>query len=249
MYLKKKSILGLLLIIAVCAFAGCEKEKSDRANVEQETEKVFNNSEKEDREAVLEESEITGLQEKKYIEFPYQLEEGVMIDALFQYSGMNPDCGDEEGENIGAIQLINESEQYIESSKITMLMEDGTALVFQIEDVPSGNTVMAFDVNNTAFDEQQLVSEIKAEISYAENRSLHENEVTISIEETGIYLSNQTENAIQNMTVIYHCDMDGVYFGGKSYKKQVELLGIGESTMVSAEECYFGEATVVRIQY
>lgn len=246
--MKKQKILGMFLLTMILMFAGCGKENSETVDVSTETIRK-ETAETDDLNVGQVEDEGVVKQEKAEIEFPYQLEEGVMIDALFQYSGMNPDCGDEEGENIGAIQLINDSEQYIESSEITMLMEDGTALVFQIEDVPSGNTVMAFDVNNTAFDEQQLVSEIAAEVSYAENSSLYEEEVTVSIEETGIYLGNQTENAIPNMTVMYHCDMDGVYFGGKSYKKQVELLESGESTVVSAEECYFGEATVVRIQY
>ena len=51
------------------------------------------------------------------------------------------------------------------------------------------------------------------------------------------------------MTLTYHCVLDGAYFGGKSYQKNVEVLGAGESITLDALECYLGEAAVVKISY
>lgn len=249
MRLKHWETFFLLIIISVFILTGCRNNRTDITD-----QRIEQNSDVADAKAESEnENAETGkgnTDEEKSIAFPYELDDGkLIIDTLFQYSGLNPDCSDEEDENIGAIQLINDSEQYVESSEIMVLLGDGTMLDFIVEDIPSGSTVMAFDVNNTAFEEQQEVLEISADVSYAEGNVLYEDKMTVSVEENGIYLSNQSENSIQNITVRYHCDMDEVYFGGKSYKKQVNLLGVGESTMLSAEECYFGKATVVRIQY
>ena len=64
-----------------------------------------------------------------------------------------------------------------------------------------------------------------------------------------IGLTNISQEAIQNMTVIYHDVMDDEYFGGKSYQKTVESLAAGASTTVNAEECYIGEAAVAGVRY
>lgn len=227
--LRRWKAVALLTLFTIVLLVGC-----GRANSKQPHEKLEST-------AALEQVEIT---------FPYQIpDQELEIESLFQYSGLNPDCADEEGEEIGAIQVVNRSKNYLETAQITILMADGTKLVFQIEDLPAGSSVMAFDINNTTFAEQQPAAEIIADIHYAEESSLHEDEVAVTIQDGAIHLHNQSGNAIQKMEIRYHCEIDGIYFGGKSFAKQVDLLEAGEDTTVSTEECYFGEAAVTKIRY
>lgn len=185
---------------------------------------------------------------KEAITFPYTLEDGELeIEALFQYSGMNPDCNDEEGENVGAIQLKNCSEQYLKNTKITMEMEDGTTLQFLIEDLPADSTVLAFEVSNTPYDDTKAVWEINSESAYQE-ASLQEEDITVTEEGSSLVVKNKTDTTIPHLTVVYRCVMDDMYFGGKSYSKEISSLEGGKTTEVDTSECYFGEAAVVNIE-
>ena len=97
--------------------------------------------------------------------------------------------------------------------------------------------------------DKPAVKKIDAKTQYSNDVSLHEDALTITVEDTNIGLTNISQEAIQNMTVFCHDVMDDEYFGGKSYRKTVESLAAGESTTVTAEECYIGEAAVAGISY
>lgn len=185
---------------------------------------------------------------KEAIAFPYRLEEeGLEMEALFQYSGMNPDCNGEEGEDVGAIQFKNSSGQYLEKVTITMAMEDGTTLHFLIEDLPTDSSTMAFEVSNTTYDATKAVWEIDAETVY-EEASLQEEDITVTAKESSLAVKNQTDITIHHLTVVYRCVMDDMYFGGRSYRKEISSLEGGKTTEVDTSECYFGEAAVVNIE-
>ena len=119
----------------------------------------------------------------------------------------------------------------------------------QVEALPAGKTVTAFEVQNQELPDKPAVKKIDAKTQYSNDVSLHEDALTITVEDTNIGLTNISQEAIQNMTVFYHDVMDDEYFGGKSYRKTVESLAAGESTTVTAEECYIGEAAVAGISY
>lgn len=195
----------------------------------------------------LEETKKT---EEQSLEFPYKLDNDQLeIESVFQYSGMNPDYDDEEGEDIGAIQLKNCSEKYLESAEITVTAADDQTYIFVVENLPAESSVMAFEVNNKELPALATVTKIDAKTSYSEQISLNEETISVSTDETGIHLENISTESIQNMTVIYHCALEDDYFGGKSYQKEVESLDAGESIFVEADECYLGEAAVVGIKY
>ena len=172
---------------------------------------------------------------EKGLELPYQFDDGKLeMKSIFSYAGPNPDNNAEEGDNIAAIQMTNCSDTYLASAKITVTVGDGTKLTYQVEALPAGKTVTAFE---------------DAKTQYSNDVSLHEDALTITVEDTNIGLTNISQKAIQNMTVFCHDVMDDEYFGGKSYRKTVESLAAGESTTVTAEECYIGEAAVAGISY
>mgnify|MGYP003238159368 CR=1 FL=1 len=183
---------------------------------------------------------------EKGLELPYQFDDGKLeMKSIFSYAGPNPDNNAEEGDNIAAIQMTNCSDTYLASAKITVTVGDGTKLTYQVEALPAGKTVTAFEVQNQELPDKPA----DAKTQYSNDVSLHEEALTITVEDTNIGLTNISQEAIQNMTVFYHDVMDDEYFGGKSYRKTVESLAAGESTTVTAEECYIGEAAVASISY
>lgn len=248
--LRKQIALFIIFVMSASLVTGCGKDENDMTETISSENGMEIETETGNRKNVTVNGKNSNIQENIGIEFPYKLKNDELeIEFLFQYSGINPDCNDEEGENIGAIQLKNSSGQYLKSAELTVIMEDGEKLSFLIEDIPAESTVMAFEIENSEYDEQQTVTEIVAEVEYSEETFMREGTVEVLTDEIGISLRNQSAEKIQNMTVIYHCDMDDIYFGGKSYQKEIEMLGAGESTTVSAEECYFGQAAVVDIMY
>ena len=184
------------------------------------------------------------------LELPYQFDDGKLeMESVFSYAGPNPDNNGEEGDNIAAIQMKNCSDTYLASAQITVTTGDGTKLTYQVEDLPAGKTVTAFEIKNQELPDKFTIHKIDAKTEYSDDVSLHEDALTITTEDMNIGLTNISQEAIQNMTVIYHDVMDDEYFGGKSYQKTVESLAAGESMTVTAEECYIGEAAVAGIRY
>ena len=110
--------------------------------------------------------------------------------SIFSYAGPNPDNNAEEGDNIAAIQMTNCSDTYLASAKITVTVGDGTKLTYQVEALPAGKTVTAFEVQNQELPDKPAVKKIDAKTQYSNDVSLHEDALTITVEDTNIGLTN-----------------------------------------------------------
>lgn len=183
------------------------------------------------------------------LEFPYKLEDGKLeVASVFQFTGINPDCNDEEGEDICSIQLKNCSGEYLNYADITVELSDGTKREFRIEDIPSDQSVLAFEVKNQSYDGQAKVIKITAKTSYTEDVSLEEDAISIAEDVSGIHITNISSEELGNIAVKYHCYMDDMYFGGTAYEGSVESLAAGEEVVLEAPECYLGEAAVTQLK-
>lgn len=170
------------------------------------------------------------------------------MDSLFQFTGTNPDCNNEECEDTGAIQLKNCSEKYLQYADIKVELSDETKLEFHVEDIPSEQSVLAFEVKNQSYDGQAKIIKITAKTSYMENASRKEDAVSIAGDVSGIHITNISSEELKNMVIKYHCYMDDIFFGGTAYEGFVESLAAGEEIVLETPECYLGEATVTQIQ-
>ncbi|MDY3691026.1 MAG: hypothetical protein SO072_03545 [Dysosmobacter sp.] len=185
---------------------------------------------------------------KEDVTFPCLLaDEQLSVTSLFQYSGENPDCGDEAGENIASLAVTNQSGRHLTSAKITAKLADGTRLTFQLADIPAGQTVWVFDQDNGSFASSSACKELKCEASFEAETPLLEDQVAVETEGTSVTLTNLTDEDLAGLTVYCHCLFDGTYFGGLTYAYPVDGIPAGESVTIQAEECYLGEAAVVRV--
>ena len=182
------------------------------------------------------------------VSFPCLLaEDSLSVTSLFQYSGYNPDCGGQAGEEIASLAVTNQSEKYLASAKITAKLADGTKRVFQLTDIPAGQTVWVFAQDNGSFASSNTCKELKCEASFAEEQPLLAEQVAVETEGISVTLTNLTDEDLAGLTVYCHCLFDGTYFGGLTYAYPVDGIPAGESVMIQAEECYLGEAAVVRV--
>lgn len=185
---------------------------------------------------------------KEDVTFPCLLaDEQLSVTSLFQYSGENPDCGDEAGENVDSLAVTNQSGRHLTSAKITAKLADGTRLTFQLADIPAGQTVWVFDQDNGSFASSSACKELKCEASFEAETPLLEDQVAVETEGTSVTLTNLTDEDLAGLTVYCHCIFDGTYFGGSTYAYPVDGIPAGGRVTIQAEECYLGEAAVVRV--
>lgn len=180
------------------------------------------------------------------IMFPHQIEKNVSVESLFQFSGTNPDTGN-EGENIAALFVTNNGDEHIEKADIIVKIKDSEELHFYISDLPAGKSINVFETDDKQFNFSDQVVSIKGDVHFGkQDKDLEEN-VKIVVEETEITISNVSNKNIKDMIVHCHCALDDVYFGGLTYNYPIRELKAGESVQLDAIECYMGEASVVRL--
>ncbi|MEF2806409.1 MAG: hypothetical protein U0N27_07225 [Massilistercora timonensis] len=181
------------------------------------------------------------------ITFPYELADGKLKAAsLFQYSGLNPDCNNEEGEDIAALEIVNQSNEFCKSAEIHVRMEDGTELVFRAEDIPAGRKIWVFESGNQSVGQDDVCEEIRDNSEF-EEVALMENQIMASVEDTTITIENLTGEEITDLMVGCHCLFEDTYFGGVTYSYPTGTIPAGGQAVVDAADCYMGTAEVVWI--
>lgn len=179
---------------------------------------------------------------------PYALEDGKLeVTAVFQYTGDNPDCSDEAGEDIAALAVTNQSGQHLTKAQFTAKLADGAELQFQAADVPAGQTVWAFAADNSSYDTANPCVSITCDARFEASTPVLAEQLSISVEETAVTLTNTSGETLENLTVDCHCLLNDAYFGGRTYSYAVPSIAAGSSVTIQAEECYLGEAAAVRV--
>lgn len=179
--------------------------------------------------------------------FPVEIENGLQVRGIFQFSGMNPDVDNLFGEEIAGVQLVNTSEEHLVRAEITAVLADGTTLTFRAEDVPAGKSVMAFCLEHERLPEADMCEEIFgwAEFDSADPRNPEQVRVTVS--GTEITIQNVSGRNLTDLHVFCHSLLDDSYFGGATYSYRIATLPAGKSTVVIAEDCFLGMTEVVRV--
>lgn len=218
--------------------AGCN-------NSEEDTDETMDVIEAENPvvEVTAQAEEVVGL------EFPYALPgTSMMIESLSQASVPNPDADGSLIDDIACIEVQNNGETYISNVEFTLKMMNDTEFNFKITDLPAGSLVQAFDVNNTVYDGKLGCDDVTAEnLTEADENQLMENEIQVQVDETIVTLTNITNDTLENLSVVCHCDLGDSYFGGCSYTYPVDSISAGGSVEIDASDCYLGQASVVRI--
>jgi len=190
-----------------------------------------------------EQEQETGLQ------FPYEVEEGkLQINSLFQASVSNPDNANEYVENLAALEVVNISEEHLEEAKIVLTLKDGEKLEFLIEEIPAGKAVWVFESNNKSYELEQICQAAESDAAFVENTNLMNDELDITVDFTEVSVSNIKGEALEKLKLEFHCWFEDVYYGGRTYKYDIESLNKDESISLDVWECYMGTAEIVKIE-
>lgn len=191
-------------------------------------------------------SEKSSGTETEELAFPHLLDsDRLELASVFEYAGINPDCEDVYAEDIGALQLKNISGKYLESAKILVRLANGDTLNFLVEDIPAEMEILAFETGNQTYDDTVAVVEISAEAEYS--TAEFADMFSCNISGSDITVENISGEEQNNITLYYHCTIDGLCFGGQSYELSLGTLNAGESVVVSDTACYMGDVTVTNI--
>lgn len=182
------------------------------------------------------------------LEFPYLLEDGKLeVESIFQFDGINPDSGNQQGTNIATITIRNLSDAYLESAELSFTTDTGDVLRFLVSDLPAGQTVLAFSTDNTSVDKATEYTEITCAPVFNTEASMHEDQVTVAVEGTKVTLKNNTNRVLEKIVVYCHASLGDQFFGGITYTYTVTDLPAYETTEINAVDCFLGLAEVVRI--
>lgn len=227
-YLKTRAIVifaALIILIAIAAVAYAIREEKSGS----------------------EQPELAG-EETEGLAFPYELEQGkISIDSIFQFSGLNPDNENAEGENIAGLTVINQSEKHLAFAQFTVKLADGKKLSFEITDLPAGQKAMIFEKENQVYELNDVCQEITDTAEFEDTSPIMGDVLSAKVKETEVTVTNTSEKDLNNLLLHCHCVIDDAYFGGLTYTYPIEGIPAGQNVSVNAEDCYLGQAAVVRV--
>ena len=234
--------LGVLVLPQVLYRLSGENEATDPVQTDPQTMQ----SEETDPGETAETPEETG--PVVTVAFPLELENGdLVIESLFQYEGINPDCENQEGKNIASIMLTNASETFLEEAEISLKLSGGTVVNFCVTDLPAGRSIMAFSTENASIDGKSACVNASCEAAWAEDLNPIPEEVSVSVDGMVITLTNGTDETISELVIYCRSTLGEELFGGVVYQYMINDLPANGTATVEALECFMGMAEVVRI--
>ena len=179
---------------------------------------------------------------------PKELDGGLQLESLFQFSGTNPDSNNREGTDLATILLKNTSGSYLKTAEIAVTLTDGKKLTFTVTDLPAGKSVMAFSKENASISAKAACSEVSCSTSFEPGLVSVPAQVTASVTGTTVTLTNQTDQELFNLVVYCRCPLGEEYFGGVTYQYIIKNLPARGTATVDAVDCILGMAEVVRVE-
>lgn len=179
---------------------------------------------------------------------PCVLEDGrLVVENIFQYSGMNPDHSNEEGRETAALEVCNASVLHLENARLTLTVEDGSEIDFVIRDLPAGATVMVFSQENLPMTEGSQ-RELACEADFTEEAPMAQGRIDTAVEGMNITLTNVSGEPLENVKVSCHSLLEGKCYGGVTYEYTIDEIEAGAAVTVEAADCYLDGALPVRIE-
>ncbi len=240
----RRIVLLILLVVALAALVtwlwvggSTDVTSGEKTNARTETEEK-NNTEKEPVETA--ETAETALPE-------VEQSTGLTLSSVYTSSILNPDCGDEYAEEVASLEVTNSSDSYLVSATLTATLSDGTEVLFEVHDLPAGATAEIFDTENQSVASGVTCTALVCTAEeYIEENVLLSDTIEVTASGADAVLTNIGDSDLTGLTVVYHCDMAGQFFGGTSYTITIDSLAAGESYTLS-DSALMGEVAVVRI--
>lgn len=179
--------------------------------------------------------------------FPLTLSDGLTINSVFTSDVMNPDTDYTMVDSLASIELTNTTDRYVDRTEVTVRLSDGTQLRFFVQDLPAGKKVLAFETENKTLPADVTCRSITSQTTFLETDPMQG--ISVACTDLEAVVTNLTDQTLTELSVNFHCALDDVYYGGRSYSHTVAGLAPGESVSVTVDECFLGTAEAVRVIY
>ncbi len=186
--------------------------------------------------------------QQSVVSLPAMLDGGLKLENLFQFSGINPDAGNQEGSDIATILLKNTSDTYLARADLTITLADGKKLTFTVTNLPSGQSAMAFSKENASIGANATCRTVNCTTSFVPGLNPIPAKISVSTDGTTVTLTNNSDQALSNLVVYCRCPLGEEYFGGITYQYEVKNLPPRGTVTVDAVDCILGMAEVVCVE-
>lgn len=178
--------------------------------------------------------------------YPYTTEDGSLtIQSLFLSSVFNSDGDGELAEDVASISYENTSGQFIRSAHLQITLESGDELLFQLTDIPADSKGIAFETSSRSCNDKESITKLSVNVEY-ETQDTLSNSITCDVSGIEITAKNTSGSDLSQVRIMCHCTLDGTLFGGEIFEYTIDSLPAGESTVITASDCIYGDALVVR---
>lgn len=184
----------------------------------------------------------------KTVGLPYSPDDKLYIESSVPFTGMNPDNGGKTGEYIAGLNMKNLSGEHLVWADVTVKLQDGETLTFRAEEVPSGQSVCAFETGNKRWKTDVSIEKIEINAEYTSKSVMSEQLLDVKTDYVDITVKNISKNTVDKVIVSYHPMVNGVYYGGKVYTQEITSLAAGEETALKALECFLDGAAVTAVR-
>lgn len=185
----------------------------------------------------MEEENVTVLYRSQEIE----------VYSFFPSSAVNVDSMSEFVDNVASIEFKNISGTYLERCEIQVIADNGVTYQFVAEEIAANMEVIAFETSSKTISDATEVANIEGTAITGTDENLLEDQVKVTEEEMEVTITNTGEQDLEHVVIVCHCVMDDVSYGGSKYEYEVESLASGETKVIKAIDCYFGQAKAVRV--
>ena len=175
-------------------------------------------------------------------------EQGLSVSELFAYTGPNPDCGFEQGNDIAAVTVENISGKYLLCAEITVASDDGAEYSFTVQALEDGGRVTAFDTLNRTVKNEVCAADSECSTEFANSPDTYAGRLQAQVISGEVTLTNISEDTFEFVFVDCRCTVSGESFGGKVFECPFSQVTPGATQSKACSEILFGVPEAVRIR-
>lgn len=187
------------------------------------------------------------------VDFPYTVDNGIVVEEFFLYSGVFPEDGSfDKKKDIAALRVKNDSGSDLQLIRI-YVETDLKELIFEITALPVGKGVVVLEKNAQTMTENEEVVNIRAEnrVNFDSSVSLCTETFLVTVPGQVFNIKNISDTDINSDIYVYYKKIidDDYYFGGITFRSKAEGLNAGELKQIPAGHFDSEDSEVVFIDY
>lgn len=185
----------------------------------------------------------------------YQKDDGyesgdISCSGLAIFSGQFVEDGrDELVENVAAIQVTNNSEEFLDLA--TLLYDlDGQTATFVATGIPSGKTAWVMEKSRMKAKGDSAFTYKGSTTVFKSNVASSTDQISVAVDGNNMIVTNNSDKEMETIVVYYKVlHEDGNYFGGITYVTDFQNVKAGNSAQSMAGHYKEGKTEIVRIDW